>query len=109
MHWILLLIAIACEACATAGLKLTEGFTRPLPVMGVFLGYALALFCFSLAIRTIPVGIAYALWSGIGMLFIVLIGWLCFGQKVDAAAIFGLACIFVGIAIIHLFSKSAIY
>lgn len=106
MNWVLLFIAIFCEAAATSALKLAEGFTRPLPSIGVVLGYLISFYCFSLAIRTIPIGIAYAVWSGIGVVVILLIGLFCFGQKLDTAAILGISVIMAGLLIIHLFSKS---
>ncbi|MDL2266989.1 multidrug efflux SMR transporter [Desulfovibrio sp. OttesenSCG-928-G15] len=106
MNWVLLFFAIFCEAAATAALKLAEGFTRPIPSTGVLVAYGLSLYFFSLAIRTIPIGIAYAVWSGIGVVFILLIGLVCFGQKLDIAAIAGIGAILAGLLIIHLFSKS---
>jgi len=109
MHWFLLLVAITCEALGTAALKLTEGFTRPLPVAGVLLAYLVSFFCFSVAIKTISIGIAYALWSGLGMILVVIAGWLYFGQKMDLAAAAGLFFIVLGILIIHLYSKSVTF
>lgn len=109
MHWILLVIAILCETLATAGLKFAEGFTKPLPSVAVIAGYLISFLCFSLAIKTISVSIAYAIWSGLGMVLIAVIGWLWFGQKLDGAALAGLAFIIAGIVIIHLFSKSITY
>lgn len=109
MHWFLLFIAIICETLASAAVKMSEGFTRPVPTVGLFLGYGIALYCFSLAIKTIPVGIAYAVWSGVGVVLIVALGWYFFGQKLDLAAIVGLGCIVIGILIIHLLSKSISY
>lgn len=106
MNWILLFLAIFCEAAATSALKLAEGFTRPVPSIGVIVAYGLSFYFFSLAIRTIPIGIAYAVWSGIGVVFILLIGLICFGQKLDPAAVIGIGVILAGLLIIHLFSKS---
>ncbi|MDL2272533.1 multidrug efflux SMR transporter [Desulfovibrio sp. OttesenSCG-928-I05] len=106
MHWLLLFIAILCETLASAAVKLSEGFTRPVPTVGLFIGYGVSLYLFSLAIKTIPVGIAYAVWSGVGVALIVALGWYFFGQKLDLAALVGLAFIIAGILIIHLFSKS---
>ena len=109
MHWFLLVVAIICEALATSALKLAEGFTRPLPSVGVILGYLVSFACFSIAIKTISIGVAYALWCGLGMALVVCAGWFWFGQKLDAAAFIGLAFIAAGILIIHLFSKSVTY
>ena len=108
MHWILLLIAIECEAFASAAMKLTDGLTRPLPTIGVLAGYLVAFPCYAIAVRTISVSIAYALWSGLGMILVAAAGWLYYGQKLDTAAVIGLAFIIAGIVIIHLFSKSVI-
>lgn len=109
MHWLLLFIAIICETLASAAVKMSEGFTKPVPTAGLFIGYGVSLYLFSLAIKTIPVGIAYAVWSGVGVALIVVLGWYFFGQKLDLAAIAGLAFIIIGILIIHLFSKSISY
>ena len=106
MHWVYLLLAIGAEIFATSFLKLADGFTRPLPSVAVILGYGASFYCLSLALRTIPVGIAYALWSGIGVVFIALIGWLAYDQKLDLPAIAGLALILSGVLVINLLSKS---
>ncbi|MDL2271947.1 multidrug efflux SMR transporter [Desulfovibrio sp. OttesenSCG-928-I05] len=109
MHWILLFTAIACEALASTALKMTQGFTKPLPSIGVAIALLASLYCSSLALKTISVSIAYALWSGVGMALVVAIAWLWFGQKLDMAAIIGLSFIVLGILILFLFSKSLTY
>jgi Membrane transporters of cations and cationic drugs len=109
MHWILLFTAITCEAVASVTLKMTNGFTKPLPSIGVAAALLTALYCSSLALKTISVSIAYALWSGVGMVLVVGIAWLWFGQKLDMAAIIGLSFIMAGILILFLFSKSLTY
>ena len=106
MHWICLLVAIGAEIFATSALNTSDGFTRLLPSLAAIAGYSLSFYMLSLALRFIPVGIAYALWSGIGILFIALIGWLKFGQKLDFPAMLGLGLILVGVLVINLFSKS---
>nr|WP_304528464.1 SMR family transporter [Nitrosovibrio sp. Nv17] len=106
MHHLFLAVAILCEVVATSALKASDGFTRPWPTLLVVAGYAAAFFLLSLALRVIPVGIAYALWSGAGIVLIALIGWLVFGQALDAPAIIGLALIVAGVLVLQLFSKS---
>ncbi|MFP5414437.1 MAG: DMT family transporter [Gammaproteobacteria bacterium] len=107
MHWWYLALAIAAEVVATSALKAAEGFTRPLPSVLVVLGYGIAFYCLSLSLRVVPVGVAYAIWSGVGTALIVVIGWLLFGQKLDLAALIGLALIVAGVAVLQIFSRSS--
>jgi len=108
MHnWIYLVIAIGCEVAATSALKASEGFTRLLPSVVVVTGYVTAIYLLSLTLRTIPVGVAYAIWSGVGVALIAVIGWLFLGQRLDAPAIAGLVLIVAGVVVINLFSKTA--
>lgn len=109
MHWFLLFTAITFEAFASAALKMTQGFTKPLPSICVGIALLASLYCSSLALKTISVSIAYALWSGVGMLLVVAIAWLWFGQKIDLAAAIGLGFIALGILILFMFSKSLTY
>ncbi len=106
-NWIYLVIAIACEVAATSALKAAEGFTRLVPSVIVVAGYVTAIYLLSLTLRTIPVGVAYAIWSGVGVALIAVIGWLFLGQKLDAPAIAGLVLIVAGVVVINLFSKTA--
>ncbi len=106
-NWIYLVIAIACEVAATSALKAAEGFTRLVPSVIVVAGYVTAIYLLSLTLRTIPVGVAYAIWSGVGVALIAVIGWLFLGQKLDAPAIAGLVLIVTGVVVINLFSKTA--
>lgn len=106
MHWLYLIAAIVAEIGATSSLNASNGFTRLMPSIGAILGYSVSFYVFSLALRAIPVGIAYALWSGIGVVFIALIGWLVYDQRLDAPAIVGLALILAGVLVINLLSKS---
>ena len=103
--WAWLALAIVAEVMATSALKAAEGFTRPLPSALVVVGYATAFYCLSLALRTIPVGIAYAVWAGAGIVLIALIGWALYAQKLDAPALIGIALIGAGIVVLN-FSKS---
>ena len=89
----------------TTFLKLADGFTKPLPSAITALSYAAAFYFLSLTLRTIPVGVAYAIWSGVGIVLIALIGWLILGQKPDAAAVIGLSLIVAGVVVLNLFSK----
>jgi len=104
--WAWLAIAIVAETIATSALKAADGFTRPLPSALVIAGYGTAFYCLSLALRTIPVGVAYAVWSGVGIVLISLIAWLLYAQKLDGPALAGIALIGVGIVVLN-FSKSA--
>lgn len=106
MNWVYLLIAIAAEVFATSFLKMTYGFTKILPSILVIGGYALSFYCLSLVIRTIPVGIAYALWSGLGIVLVSAIAFFAYGQKLDIPAIIGLGLIILGSVVINVFSKS---
>ncbi len=99
-------IAIAAEVVATSALKASDGFSRWLPSVVTVAGYALAFGFLSLALREIPTGIAYAIWSGVGIVFITAIGRLWFGQSLDAAAVLGMGLIVAGVLVINLFSKS---
>ena len=106
MHWLLLLLAIGSEIVATSALKETQGFTRLLPSLLCIGGYALAFYLLSVVVKYVPVGIAYALWSGIGVVIVSLVGWFFFHQKLDLPAMIGLGLIVAGVAVMHLFSKS---
>lgn len=106
-NWIYLVIAIACEVAATSALKAAEGFTRLVPSLIVVTGYVAAIYLLSLTLRTIPVGVAYAIWTGVGVALIAVIGWAFLGQKLDLPAIIGLILIVAGVVVINLFSKTA--
>lgn len=105
--YLFLALAIIFEVVGTSFLRSAEGFTRLVPSLVVATGYAVAFYCLSLALRGIPTGVAYAIWSGVGIVLVSTIAWLFFGQKLDAAAVFGIALILAGVVVIQLFSKSA--
>ncbi|MBS1163114.1 MAG: cation/cationic drug transporter [Burkholderiaceae bacterium] len=107
MSYLYLAIAIVAEVIGTSALKAAEGFTRPLPSLVVVVGYAAAFYFLSLALKVIPVGIAYAIWSGAGVALITLIGWVVFRQRLDAAALAGVALIVAGVVVIQFFSSAA--
>jgi len=105
-HWVFLAIAIVGEVIATSALKSSEGFTRPLPSLVVMVGYGLAFYCLSLALKAIPVGIAYAIWAGLGIVLVTAIAWVFHGQKLDAWAWVGMGLIVGGVAVLNLLSKA---
>ena len=107
LAYLYLLIAIVAEVIGTSALKASEGFTRLGPTAVVVVGYGLAFWLLSLTLRTIPVGIAYATWSGLGMVLIAAIGWIAFGQKLDAWALLGMALVVAGVLIMNLLSTTA--
>lgn len=109
MNWIYLAIAITAEVIATSFLKSSEGFSRALPSIAVVVGYGVAFYFLSLTLRTIPVGIAYAIWSGAGIVLIAGIGWLFLGQKIDLAGVVGMGLIVAGVATLNLFSKMTVH
>ena len=91
---------------ATTLLKSSESFTRLWPSVGTVAGYCGAFYCLTITLRTMPTGIAYAIWSGAGIVLISLVSWIVFGQKLDAAALCGMALIIAGVLVINLFSAS---
>jgi len=106
-HWIYLVIAIVTEVIATSALKASEGFSRPLPSVVVAMGYLVSFYFLSLTLKTIPVGIAYAIWSGVGIVLISLASWILYGQKLDLPALIGMGLIMSGVVVINLFSRTA--
>lgn len=105
--YLYLTIAIVAEVIATSALKASEGFTNLLPSIVVVVGYCVAFYCLSLTLRTLPVGIAYAIWSGAGIVLVSLIGLFLYGQKLDFWALVGIGFIIAGVLIVNLLSKSA--
>lgn len=105
--YLFLVIAILGEVGATSALKASDGFTKLWPAILSVLGYGIAFYFLSLTLRTIPVGIAYAIWAGVGIVFMALISLVAFGQKLDAPAMVGIALILAGVLTINVFSASA--
>ncbi|ROP61717.1 small multidrug resistance pump/small multidrug resistance pump [Enterobacter sp. BIGb0383] len=105
--WIVLFIAVLGEVVATTSLKLSEGFTRLVPSVVVVIGYAIAFYCLSITLKSIPLGIAYAVWSGLGIVTVSILGWLIFGQKLDIWAMLGMLLIISGVLVLNLLSKTA--
>jgi len=106
MVYVYLLIAIVSEVIGTSALKASDGFTRLWPSALTLAGYGLAFYFLSLTLAVIPVGIAYAVWSGVGIVLIALVGVLWFGQALDLPALIGLGLILAGVLTINLFSGS---
>ncbi|MDD2926715.1 multidrug efflux SMR transporter [Rhodoferax sp.] len=101
MQWIYLAIAIVSEVIATSALKASDGFTKLVPSLVVVAGYVVAFYCLSLTLRSIAMGIVYAIWSGVGIVLISVVGWLVFGQTLSWAAMLGMAFITVGVVILN--------
>ena len=109
MAYVYLLVAIVAEVIATTALKASEEFTRFLPSAVVVIGYGVAFYFLTLAFRTIPVGIAYAIWSGVGVTLIALAGAVVFRQVPDGPAIAGMLLIVAGVVVINLFSNTSVH
>jgi len=101
-----LILAIAFEVIATTALAQSDGLTRLRPALIAAGGWAAALWLMSIALRTMPTGIVYALWAGIGIVLITLIGWVRYGQSLDAPAVTGMGLIVAGVVVINLFSST---
>lgn len=106
-NWLFLAIAIIGEVVATSALKGSEGFTKLLPSALVLVGYGVAFYFLSLALKSIPVGIAYAVWAGLGIVLVAAIAWIVHGQKLDAWALLGMGLIISGVAVLNLLSKTS--
>ncbi len=104
MQWIFLMVAIVSEVIGTSALKASESFSRLAPSAVVVIGYATAFYFLSLTLKTIPVGVAYAIWSGAGVVLITLIAWILYGQALNLAAILGIALIVAGVVILNIFA-----
>jgi small multidrug resistance pump len=106
MNWLFLAIAIVAEVIATSALKASEGFTRTLPAVLVVVGYGIAFYMLSLTLRSIPMGVVYAIWSGAGIVLITLVGYFMFRQRLDLPALIGIGLIVAGVLVMQLFSKA---
>jgi small multidrug resistance pump len=101
--------AIIAEVIATTALRAAQGFTVLVPSLVSIVGYAVAFYFLSLTLKTMPVGVAYALWSGVGIVIVSLASWLIYRQVLDAPALIGMGLIIAGVVVINLFSKSAVH
>lgn len=108
MQWFLLFVAIVAEVIATSTLKSTEGFTRLWPSVVVVVCYETAFILLALSLKKIPVGIVYAVWSGVGVALITLVAWFFLGQALDAAALVGVGLIVGGVVVINAFSSTVV-
>ena len=106
MSYVYLAVAIIAEVIASSALKSSQGFTKPLASIIVVLGYGIAFYCLSIVLKTIPIGIAYAIWAGLGIVLITIVGYFFYQQKLDAAAVIGMTLIVGGVVIINFFSTS---
>lgn len=107
MKFLFLFIAIIAEVIATSALKASEQFSKPVPSVIVVAGYLVAFYFLSLTLKTIPVGIAYALWSGVGIVLVSAVGYFVYQQTLDLPALLGIALIIIGVIVINVFSKAA--
>ena len=105
--WLTLAIAIVAEVIGTTALKASDGFTRLWPSTIVVVGYGVSFYCLSLVLRSIPVGITYAVWSGLGIVLISLVAFAVYGQRIDLAGLIGMGLIIAGVLVLNLFSRSA--
>lgn len=107
--YLFLLIAVMFETFGSSCLQASQQFTRFWPSVGVLIGFAGAFYFFTMVLKVLPLGITYALWSGIGIILITISGRLLFGQKLDLPALLGLGLIIAGILVINLFSKAQVH
>ena len=108
MYWIILGFAIITEVIGTSALKSAEGFTRLMPSMVVVVSYTISFYLLSLCLKSIPVGVVYAVWSGVGIVLLALIGSFFFKQTLDTPALIGISFILAGVLVINLFSHTTI-
>lgn len=105
--WTLLLLAIVAEVAATTALRASDGFTRLLPSVVVVAGYAVSFWLLARIVHAMPVGVVYAVWSGIGIVLVSILGAVIYGQRLDAWAVLGVGLILAGVVVIRLMSSSA--
>lgn len=106
--WLYLTLAILSEVTATSFLKSSDSFTKLWPSVIVVVGYCLAFYFLSLTLDTIPIGVAYAIWSGVGIASLAVISVLFFDQKIDTAAVFGMGLIIAGVVVLRVFSETGV-
>ncbi|MFW2357319.1 SMR family transporter [Hydrogenophaga sp.] len=104
--WMVLGLAIVAEVIGTTALKASDSFTRLWPSLVVVVGYGVAFYCLSLVLKSVPVGIAYAIWSGLGIVLITAVAWLLYGQRIDLAGLIGMGLIIAGVVVLNVFSKA---
>lgn len=109
MTFVYLVLAIIAEVIATSALKASMGFTRPLPSLLVVGGYGVAFYLLSLVLRSLPVGVTYAIWAGLGIVLVTLVGVVVFGEKPDVPAVVGIGLIVAGVVMLQVFSKMSVH
>lgn len=107
--FIILFFAILSEVIATSALKFSEGFSKPIPSIIVVVGYGFSFYLLSIALKTMPIGVAYAIWSGVGLILTVVAGMILWRETLDWAKVTGIVLILAGIVLINVFSKSAVH
>ena len=105
-RFIILFFAILSEVIATSSLKFSEGFTKPIPSVIVAIGYGLSFYLLSIALKSMPIGVAYAIWSGVGLILTVIAGMILWKETLDLAKVAGVVLILAGIVLINVFSKT---
>ncbi len=108
MPWLNLSIAILSEVIGTSALKATEGCTRLVPSLVVLVAYGFSFYFLSLTLRDLPLGIAYAIWCGVGVVLVAVIGWVVYHQPLDLPAVLGIALVVAGVAVLNLFSRTLV-
>ncbi len=106
MIYATLVVAIAAKVVATTALARSESFTRLVPSLITVSGYAIAFYFLSFALRVMPTGLVYAVWSGMGIVFIAAIGWIWYGERLDLPALIGLGLIIAGVIVVNVFSRT---
>jgi small multidrug resistance pump len=106
MSYLYLAIAIVAEVIATSVMNLSDGFTKPVPTIVTAVGYLVAFYFLSLTLRTVPTGVAYAIWSGVGIVLITAVAWVFQGQRLDMPALAGIALIVAGVVVMNMFSET---
>jgi small multidrug resistance pump len=107
LGWLYLTAAIVSEVIGTSALAPSQGFTKPVPTIIVLIGYGTAFYLLAQTLHTIPVAVAYAVWSGAGVALITLVAWALFGQRLDAFALLGIAMIVAGVLVIQTLSNAS--
>lgn len=105
--WLTLGLAIVAEVVGTSALKASDGFTRLGPSAVVVVGYAVAFYCLSLVLKSLPVGVTYAVWSGLGIVLITVAAFVIYGQRIDLPGLIGMGLIIAGVVVLNVFSKAA--
>ncbi len=104
MHWVFLAVAIVSEVFASSMLKLSEGFSKPLPTVGVAVGFIVSFYFLSLTLKTMPLGTAYAIWAGLGLVLTSLVSIVFFGQKPDLMGVVSIGLILLGVILLNTMS-----